>query len=47
MAFHAQITALTGMDGVLLRRAFAVAARHQREHERTAARLLPKRTDLR
>ena len=41
LALHQLITAATGARRVLLRRARAVAARQQREHERAAARLLP------
>ena len=41
MAQHAQLRIDTGLHGLLLRSAEPVAARHQREHQRAAAPVLP------
>ena len=41
MAQHAQLRIDTGLDGLLLRPAEPLAARHQREHQRAAAPVLP------
>jgi IS30 family transposase len=41
MSEHAQLRIDTGVQGVLLRSAQPVAARHEREHQRAAAAVLP------
>ena len=43
MAQHAGFTLATGLPGLLLRPALPLAARQQREHQRTAAPVLPQR----
>ena len=41
MANHVRIAAATGIDDLLLRPALTLATRHQREHQRPAAPVLP------
>jgi hypothetical protein len=43
MAQHAQVRIDTGVQGLLLRPPLAMAARHQREHQRAAPPVLPER----